>query len=319
MEPLRLCSGQPAREIPPLLQVRALSVASDHPGEPPGTPHDRLLAAVRGGMLVGALGQLPGQPIDVGRRGEPFRDERHARSPEGHRLGHRHHRRPDHSGVDQLARDQPRGIVPAARLDPAPANRDQIGGGAAHIHEQRVGLERRDHRGGGQPVGRCHPERGVDGFIGGAEAGAAIEEPEMPGAAALLHLRHQRAHTLGASREEVRHLSGHRDRVHVGRPQFGEGEVQRGVQLGQAAPEGTGKLRHTLHPSSRSETRRLDVRPAEVPTDHAVRRHIRAGVRALRPSPTRGAGREAHPSAGARAPSPPRSGPAPLAGRNTRS
>src|SRR5439155_13010135 len=66
----RLRPCEPTRRPLPGGERRRLDVAADHARQAPRATRDTLLSAVRRRMLVGALGQLPGEPIDVGSRRE---------------------------------------------------------------------------------------------------------------------------------------------------------------------------------------------------------------------------------------------------------
>ncbi len=96
------------------------------------------------------------RPIDVRARREPF--VHHARRLAAKRDAMRDaaQRRAHHALIHEFTAHEPVGVVRSARRDPAFDDRNDVGGGAADVDEQRIGDARRDPLRARVPVRRRH-------------------------------------------------------------------------------------------------------------------------------------------------------------------
>ena len=81
----------------------------------------------------------------VGADREGLRRHRAPAAPDRHARRDRGEVRAQRAGADELARQQPLEVVAPARRDAAGGDRDDIGGRAADVDQQRVGVDARDH------------------------------------------------------------------------------------------------------------------------------------------------------------------------------
>ena len=108
-----------AGERDPLAKLCLACVAPKHAGEPRGAFRPALSALIGGGVGVGVVGQIAGEPPDIGHGGEALRGDPLHTTVEGRAVGYRHHRRAHHAGIEKLAFGQPLGIGDATRGDRA--------------------------------------------------------------------------------------------------------------------------------------------------------------------------------------------------------
>ena len=186
--------------------------------------------------------------MDVGADREQLR--RHRAPAAAHRHARRDRRqvRAQHAGVDQLARQQPLEIVLPARGNPAADDRDDVGGRAADVDQQRVRVlighrqRGRDPVGGGDVPGprsrRLHGDE-----LAGRRQHARVAERRLGG------VEHER-HALALGAERVGQLGGHRDRHRVRRP-----AISRSTAASPSGSRQTSKGRDTVRsdvPSSQA-------------------------------------------------------------------
>ena len=140
-----------------LVRVELVAVGAHQPGDALAGELDRGRAAVGRGAVVRLRREMAEDEMDVGadreglgRHRAPFAADRHARRDRGEVGAQR-------AGVDELAGQQPLEVVVAGRRDAPAGDRDDVGGRAADVDQQRVGGASSGHRERGR-----HPVRGGD-------------------------------------------------------------------------------------------------------------------------------------------------------------
>ena len=172
--------------------------------------------------------------------------------------------------IDQLAAGQALRVGARQRQHAALAQRDQVGGGAADVDQQRIaGVQhQRGVARAGQPVGRRDLRPALRHLIRPVPTRVAGVEVDGAGPQALGQQGRDALHAVLSIGEQIDHLAGHRDGVH-GRfeagPAFARGG-QRLLEVLQALPERAGPLRHVLH-LALPQPAGLDMRAADVPAD----------------------------------------------------
>jgi hypothetical protein len=142
-----------AGERDPIGELGVACVPAEHAREALGALRGALAALIGGRKGVGVVGKIDGEAVDVGHGREALRRDALDLTAEGRGRRHRHHRRPHHPGIDQLARGQPLAVGRAKRRDLAPFDSNDVGGGGADIDQQRLAMTLRRKRGGRMPIG----------------------------------------------------------------------------------------------------------------------------------------------------------------------
>ena len=125
---------------------------------------DRGRAAVGRGAVVRLRRQTAEDEMDVGADREVLRRHRAPAAADRHARRDRREVGAQHAGVDELAGQQPLEVVAPGRRDAPGGDRDDVGGRAADVDQQRVGVragdrERRRHPVGGGDVPRPRARR----------------------------------------------------------------------------------------------------------------------------------------------------------------
>ena len=240
----QLLGVEERRDRVDLAGVELLDVGADQPGDALARERDGGRAAVGRRAVVGLRRQMAEHEMDVGadreglgRHRAPLATDRHARR-DRREVG------AQHAGVDELARQQPLEVVAAGRGDAPAGDRDDVGGRAADVDQQRVGMrvgdrERRRHPvgGGDVPWPRARRRHGYE--LAGHGQHAQLAER------GLRRVEHER-HALALGPERVGQLGGHRDRHGVGRAGLG-GDL---AQHRGRAPRGRARSRTGARPSA---------------------------------------------------------------------
>ena len=217
LELAQLLAVQEGRDRVDLARVELLGVGAHQPGDALTRERERRGAAVGRGTVVRLRRQVAEDEMDVGADREALGRHRAATAADRHVRRDRREVGAQHAGVDELAGQQPLQVVVPGRGDASRGDRDDVGGRAADIDEQRVGVrvghrERRRHPVGGGDVPRARPRR-----LHGHELAGDRQHAQRPGAERVLRgVEHER-HPLALRPERVRELRGHRDRHGVRR------------------------------------------------------------------------------------------------------
>jgi hypothetical protein len=259
-----------ARKALPLVRRAVARIEADHAGQ--ALPRRlRVLGRVVGaGRLVVRGVEFAGGAIDIGRGGEEFVHDVVLAATPGDALRQCAQRRAHDAVIDQLAAGQALGVSARRGEHMAAAQRDEVGGGAADVDQQRIvlGELHRGVQGGRQPVGRGDMPPLRRHLVGPAPAGIAGEEVQRGGYEGLRQHRGNAPHAVFAVDEQIDHLAGHRHRMlgllkrRPALPRSG----QRVMQVLQTLPQRTRPLRSVDHLAAAQQAR-LDMRTADVPAD----------------------------------------------------
>ena len=220
-----------------LVAVELVDVGAHQPRDPLAREGDLGRAAVGRGAVVRLGREMAEDEMDVGadreglrRHGAPLAADRHARRDRGEV-------RAQHAGVDELAGQQPLEVVAAGRRNTPGGDRDDVGGRAADVDEQRVRMlarhrERRRHPVGGRdvpgPSARL-PHR--------HELAGRRQHAQRPVAERLIGRGEDERHPLALRPERVRQLGRHGDRHGVRLTGLGGDLPQHGGERLAVAPD----------------------------------------------------------------------------------
>ena len=193
-------------------------------------------AAVGRRAVVGLRREAAEDEVHVGADREVLRRHRAPAAADRHARRDRREVGAQHAGVDELAGQQPLEVVAPARRDAPAGDRDDVGGRAADVDQQRVGV-------------RCRPPRAPSPPSWRRRRPTAARAPPPPArarrpsvstlsgrspSAVLGRVEHER-HPLALGPERVGQLGGHRDRHGVRRTGLGGDLAQhRGERLAVA-------------------------------------------------------------------------------------
>ena len=133
--------------------VELVDVGADEPGDALARELDGGRAAVGRRAVVGLRRQMAEHEMDVGADREVLGRDRAPLATDRHARRDRREVRAQHAGVDELAGQQPLEVVATGRGDAPAGDRDDVGGRAADVDEQRVGMRVGDRERGRHPVG----------------------------------------------------------------------------------------------------------------------------------------------------------------------
>ena len=187
-------------------------VAADHPGEADLSLGNRFALHVGAVLLVGPLGQVAGETVDVGRGGEGLGHQARASALERRGGGEGEDGRAHHAGIDQLARLQALGVAVTGGGGVAVHDGDQVGRGGADIDEERVRHMAASQGRRGVPVRRGHVDGGARRLTGREEPGPATINPHRTGEIRARPGGELR-HAIGAVGEAVGEFARHGDDV----------------------------------------------------------------------------------------------------------
>ena len=176
-----------------LRRVELLDVGAHEPRDALAREGDGGRAAVGRRAVVRLGRQVAEDEMDVGADREVLRRHRAPAAADRHARRDRGEVRAQHAGVDELAGQQPLEVVVAGRGDAAVDDRDDVGGRAADVDEQRVGVrlgdrERRRHPVGGRDVPGPRPR-----LLDGHELAGRRQHAQRPVAERVLgRVEHER-------------------------------------------------------------------------------------------------------------------------------
>lgn len=152
-------------------------------------------------MFVVGLVEHAENAVHIGDRGEIFVHQRRQPTTNRRLRGYAEQEGAGEAGIDELARHQPLGVAVAFVGHHAPAHRDDVGRGRAHVDQQCLAGELRHQRRGRMPVGGGDVVRQACCCVRAHEAGAPRIDQGRVSREPLADLAEQRRDSAVARRK----------------------------------------------------------------------------------------------------------------------
>ncbi|OLD02978.1 MAG: hypothetical protein AUI99_05265 [Gemmatimonadetes bacterium 13_1_40CM_3_69_22] len=251
--------------------IEHFAIGAHDPGEPLPRQRSRGGAPVRRGDRVLRRRELTPPEVNIARERERFRRHAAGPSPERNAGCDSLRRRAQGSRVDQLALAQPLGIGATDRRGRALHDRNDVGGGGAHVDQDAIGEAAGHEARRRGPVGGRHGERVAARLVRGAPAPVDRVHAHQSVRKGLRHGLEDERHTLALGAKQLRQLGGHGHRVGVAglRAELPRETVEQRRERGGIA---LNLVRH--HPrggdAGARRTGHFRVDATDVPAEHAL-------------------------------------------------